>query len=60
MVARINHLVAAAITSPTVRKMLAAQLMEPIPGTPERFRARIVADIARWKPVITAAKISIH
>ena len=60
MVARINHLVAAAITAPDVRKKLAAQLMEPIPDTPESFRARIAADIARWKPVIAAAKISIH
>ena len=59
-VARIKELVAAAITSPAVRKKLAAQLMEPIPGTPESFRARVQADIARWKPVITAAKISIH
>jgi tripartite-type tricarboxylate transporter receptor subunit TctC len=33
--------------------------MEPIPGTPAEFRARIEADIARWKPVIEAAHIKI-
>jgi tripartite-type tricarboxylate transporter receptor subunit TctC len=59
-VERINHLVSAAITSPTIRTKLSAQLMEPIPGTPAEFRARIDADIARWKPVIAAAKIKIN
>lgn len=57
---RINHLVANAITSPAIRTKLSAQLMEPIPDTPAEFRARINADIARWKPVITAAKIRIN
>ena len=37
-----------------------SQLMEPIPDTPAEFRARIDADIARWKPVIEAAKIKIN
>jgi tripartite-type tricarboxylate transporter receptor subunit TctC len=34
--------------------------MEPIPTTPEQFRARIDADIARWSPVIKAANIKIN
>ena len=36
------------------------QLMEAIPTTPAQFRARIEADIARWKPVIEAANIKIN
>jgi tripartite-type tricarboxylate transporter receptor subunit TctC len=60
MVERINHLVREAITSPTVRQKLSAQLMEPIPDAPAEFRARIDADIARWKPVIAAAKIKLE
>jgi tripartite-type tricarboxylate transporter receptor subunit TctC len=60
MVERINHLIREAITSPTVRQKLSAQLMEPIPDTPADFRARIDADIARWKPVIAAAKIKLE
>ncbi len=60
MVERINHLVREAITSPTVRQKLSAQLMEPIPDTPAEFRARIDADIARWTPVIAAAKIKLE
>jgi len=59
-VERINHLVAAAITSPAIRAKLATQLMEPIPDTPAQFRNRIAADIARWRPVIEAAKIKIN
>ncbi|MFZ3352010.1 MAG: tripartite tricarboxylate transporter substrate binding protein [Xanthobacteraceae bacterium] len=57
---RINHLVAGAITAPAIRTKLSAQLMEPIPDTPAEFRARIDSDIARWKPVIDAAKIKIN
>ena len=60
MVERMNRLVADAITSPAIREKLSAQLMEPIPDTPAEFRARIDADIARWKPVIAAANIKIN
>ena len=60
MVERINHVVGEAINSPAIRQKLFAQLMEPIPGTPADFRARIDADIARWKPVIAAAKIKVE
>jgi hypothetical protein len=34
--------------------------MEPIPNTPAQFRARVDTDIARWTPVIAAAKIKIQ
>jgi tripartite-type tricarboxylate transporter receptor subunit TctC len=57
---RINQLVGDAITSPALREKLATQLMEPIPDTPADFRARINADLARWKPVIETAHIRIN
>ena len=57
---RINRLVRDAITSPAIRVKLATQLMEPIPDTPAEFRARINADLARWKPVIETAHIRIN
>lgn len=60
VVDRINHVVGEAITSPAIRQKLFAQLMEPIPGTPAEFRARIDVDIARWRPVINAAKIKVE
>jgi tripartite-type tricarboxylate transporter receptor subunit TctC len=60
MTARIGKFVGEAVTTPVVRDKLAAQFMTPIPGTPAEFRARIDADIARWSPVIAAAKIKIE
>jgi tripartite-type tricarboxylate transporter receptor subunit TctC len=60
IVARIAREVAEVITAPDIRARLAAQLMEPIPSTPEEFRARIDADIARWSPVIKAGNIRIN
>ena len=60
MTARIGQFVAQAVTTPVVRDKLATQFMTPIPGTPAEFRARIDDDIARWSPVIEAAKIKIE
>jgi tripartite-type tricarboxylate transporter receptor subunit TctC len=60
MARRIGELVGQAITTPTIRDKLAAQYMAPIPGSAVDFRARIDADIARWSPVIAAAKIKIE
>jgi tripartite-type tricarboxylate transporter receptor subunit TctC len=59
MAARIGRLVGEAIGADDVRAKLAGQFMAPIPGTPAEFRARIDADLARWAPVIAAAKIKI-
>jgi tripartite-type tricarboxylate transporter receptor subunit TctC len=60
MIARIGQLVGQAVTAPVVRDKLAAQFMTPIPGSAAEFRAVIDADIARWSPVIAAAKIKIE
>src|SRR5262245_5200445 len=60
VIAQIQKAFAAAITAPAIRDKLATQLMSPIPTTPEQFRARIEADIARWTPVIKAAEIKIN
>jgi tripartite-type tricarboxylate transporter receptor subunit TctC len=43
-----------------VRDKLAAQLMEPVGSTPEEFRARIEAEIARWAPVIKARDVRVN
>jgi tripartite-type tricarboxylate transporter receptor subunit TctC len=60
VIAAVRAAVIEAITSPAIREKLAAQIMEPLPTTPEEFRARIDADIARWKPVIDAANIKMN
>ena len=59
ILARVAREVSEVITAPDIRAKLKAQLMEPIPTSPEEFRARIDADIARWSPVIRAANIGI-
>jgi tripartite-type tricarboxylate transporter receptor subunit TctC len=53
-------LVGEEIRADDVRAKLAAQFMAPIPGTPAEFRARVDADLARWAPVIAAAKIKMN
>ena len=60
VIAAVHDAVVEALVSPGIREKLAAQIMEPLPTTPEEFRARIDADIARWKPVIEAANIKIN
>jgi tripartite-type tricarboxylate transporter receptor subunit TctC len=60
MAAQIGRLVGETMRLPVIRNKLAAQYMTPIPGTPAEFRARIDDDIARWSPVIAAAKIKIE
>jgi tripartite-type tricarboxylate transporter receptor subunit TctC len=49
-----------AVTSTQVREKLAPMVTEAIPTSPAAFRARVDADIARWKPVIEAAGIKIN
>ena len=60
MIEQIRALVTEAIKSRAIREKLTAQLMEPMPDTPAEFRARVDTDIARWTPVIAAAKIKIQ
>jgi tripartite-type tricarboxylate transporter receptor subunit TctC len=59
LIDQINRDVVAIMQSKKVRDKLTAQLMEPVRGTPEELRARIDGEIARWAPVIKAAKIKI-
>jgi tripartite-type tricarboxylate transporter receptor subunit TctC len=60
IIAAVHAAVVEALRSPDIREKFAAQIMEPIPTTPEEFRARIDADIARWKPVIAAANVKMN
>jgi tripartite-type tricarboxylate transporter receptor subunit TctC len=60
VIAKINREVVDALKSPAVRAKLATQMMEPVGDSPEAFRARIDAEVARWAPVIKAANIRIN
>jgi tripartite-type tricarboxylate transporter receptor subunit TctC len=59
IIERVGKLAGEALNSRAIREKLTSQLMEPITGTPAEFRARIDADLARWAPVIEAAKIKV-
>ena len=56
----INKDVVAIIRSPELHDKLAAQLMEPVGGTPDQLRALMLNEIARWKPVIDAANVKVN
>ena len=60
MVAQINKDVVAIIKQPAVREKLGTQLMEPVGSSPEELRARMNGEIARWAPVIKAAKVKVN
>jgi tripartite-type tricarboxylate transporter receptor subunit TctC len=60
VIAAINRAVVDALKSAAVREKLAAQMMEPVGDSPDAFRARINAEVARWAPVIKAANIRIN
>jgi tripartite-type tricarboxylate transporter receptor subunit TctC len=57
-VARINKDTVELLKSAPVRDKLAAQLMEPVGSAPDELRAKMNAEIARWAPVIKAAKVT--
>lgn len=57
---KLRAAVTGALESPAIKEKLATQLMEPIPGTPAQFRARIDADLARWTRVIREARIQVN
>lgn len=60
VIAKINRAVVEALNSPSVREKLATQMMEPVGDSPDAFRARIQAEVARWAPVIKAANIRMN
>ena len=59
-VEQINTDAVEALKSPDVRNKLAAQLMEPVGGTPEQLREKMNGEIARWAPVIKAANVKVN
>jgi tripartite-type tricarboxylate transporter receptor subunit TctC len=60
IIAKIHGVVVEALAEPAIREKLATQYMEPAPGTPAQFRAKIDADLARWSPVIKALGLKIN
>jgi tripartite-type tricarboxylate transporter receptor subunit TctC len=57
VVARLNAEVNRIIAQPAMRESLATQGAIPVGGTPQQFMDLIVAEIARWRPIIQKAGI---
>ena len=59
IVQTLNEALRKSFESADGRKTLTARGVEPILNTPERFRSDIEAELARWRAVTAAAKISV-
>jgi tripartite-type tricarboxylate transporter receptor subunit TctC len=57
IVKRLNSEIAAVLNEPAVAERIRALGNEPAPSSPDKFRARLASDIAKWTSVIAAAKI---
>ena len=55
--ARLNAEIAAVVKEPAVAERIRKMGSEPKSGTPEEFKSRIAADVARWTKVIADAGI---
>ena len=57
IVAKLNQAINAALSSPELKKRLAAEGAVANPATPQAFGQYIAAEIARWKPVIASGRV---
>jgi tripartite-type tricarboxylate transporter receptor subunit TctC len=60
ILAKIQREVVEAIQSGELKEKFATQFMEPVGNSPAEFKAQIESDLARWTPVIQAAKIKVN
>jgi tripartite-type tricarboxylate transporter receptor subunit TctC len=51
---------AKAVRSPEVQESLAGDGGEPVGGSPEQFARHLVAEIARWRKVVTDAGMRVE
>ena len=59
LIARLNADINAVLDHTDIREQLARQGMSAAGGPPERFRALLISELARWSRVVEAAKIKI-
>jgi tripartite-type tricarboxylate transporter receptor subunit TctC len=55
---KVNEALAAVLTDPAVVEKLKRVGNVPSPSSPQEYKARVVADVARWKDVIDGAHIA--
>jgi tripartite-type tricarboxylate transporter receptor subunit TctC len=60
IVNKLSAAIAAAVNSPDVRDRLMSDGSTPVGSTPERFRAHIKSEIAKWRKLVTDAGLKLH
>jgi tripartite-type tricarboxylate transporter receptor subunit TctC len=60
VVKKLNEEIVKAVKEPATRELLANQAMQAVGSTPEEFAAFIQKDIATWKGVAVAAKVTVE
>jgi tripartite-type tricarboxylate transporter receptor subunit TctC len=58
IVATLNDVINAFLKSDKGKALLAQNALQPVGGTPDDLKAFIASEVAKWKPVIEAAKIT--
>ncbi|HKA38977.1 MAG TPA: tripartite tricarboxylate transporter substrate binding protein [Burkholderiales bacterium] len=59
LVTRWNGELNRALQLPDVKERMAADGVEPVGGSPERFREALIRDVAKWKKVVSTAGIKV-
>lgn len=57
IVDRLNAATAKAVAAPDVRERYAALNLDPVSSTPQEYAAYLRAEVARWRKVVTSAKL---
>jgi tripartite-type tricarboxylate transporter receptor subunit TctC len=60
VIRKLNEEIVKAVKEPATRELLANQAMQAVGNTPEEFAAFIQKDIAVWKAVAAAAKVTVE
>jgi tripartite-type tricarboxylate transporter receptor subunit TctC len=60
VIKKLNEEIVKAVKEPATRELLANQAMQAVGNTPEEFAAFIQKDIATWKAVAAAAKVTVE
>jgi tripartite-type tricarboxylate transporter receptor subunit TctC len=60
IVDRLNAAITKALTTPDVRERYAALSLDPVTSTPQEYAAYLRAEVARWRKVVSAAKVPLQ
>jgi tripartite-type tricarboxylate transporter receptor subunit TctC len=59
-VERLNATITKALGTAEVRERYAALSLDPVTSTPQEYAAYLRAEVARWRKVVSAAKVPLQ